>query len=214
MTLETLLAAAERDLDIVVAQDGVENVSNAYGYYIDEFLWDNTADVFALNGSKELSYVGNYIGRERIRQSLFARYGGGGRRATSMTLHQKTQPVIHVQPDGRTAYIRAKLFQLNSARDTDGSYNLGVYENKAVRERGVWKISRMDLDYTWSAGYAGGWAKVEAVARRAAPVPTLSVLPDGPLRGVIYPPYPDLATMAFHYRNPVSGREPPELLPP
>lgn len=213
-SLEAALTSAERDLDIVVAQDGIENVSNAYGYYIDEFLWDNTADVFALNGSKELSYIGNYIGRERIRRSLFARYGGGGRRAASMTLHQKTQPVIHVMPDGRTAYVRAKLFQLNSARDADGSYNLGVYENKAVRERGVWKISRMDLDYTWTAGYAGGWAKVEATPRRATPGPAFSFPPDGPLRGVMYPPYPEVATMAFHYRNPVSGREPPELLPP
>jgi hypothetical protein len=130
-----------------------------------------------------------------------------------MTLHQKTEPVIHVAPDGRTAWLRAKLFQLNSARDTAGSYNLGIYENKAVRERGVWKISRMDLDYTWTAGYTGGWARVDAAPPRA-PAPTLSVPPDGPLRGVTYPPYPQVAPMAFHYRNPVSGREPPELLPP
>jgi hypothetical protein len=27
-------------------------------------------------------------------------------------------------------------------------------------------------------------------------------------------PFPDLATMAFHYRNPVSGRDPAELLLP
>lgn len=214
-SLEALLAAAERDLDIVVAQDGIENVSNAYGYYIDEFLWDNTADVFSVDGSKELSYIGNYIGRERIRQSMFARYGGGGRRAASMTLHQKTAPVIHVAPDGRSGRIRAKLFQLNSARDGDGSYISGIYENNAVRENGVWKISRMDLDYVWTASYAGGWARVEeGVQRRFAPAGTFSYPPDGPLRGVVYPPFPEVATMAFHYRNPVSGREPPELLPP
>jgi hypothetical protein len=38
--------------------------------------------------------------------------------------------------------------------------------------------------------------------------------PDAPLRGAPAAPYPDLATMAFHYKNPVSGRDPPELLPP
>ena len=38
--------------------------------------------------------------------------------------------------------------------------------------------------------------------------------PDAPLRGAPAAPYPDLFPMAFHYRNPVSGREPPELLPP
>ena len=225
--VDDLLFAAERDLDIVVAQDGSENVSNAYGYYIDEFLWDNTADVFAVNGAKELSGVGNYIGREHIRASLFGRYGSGGRRAAGMTLHQKTAPVVTVTPDGRTAYIRTKLFQLNSARDGDGSYMQGVYENRMVRERGIWKISRMDLDYTFSAPYSTGWARVaERAARPAAPAaapapapapatpPRVMPPPDGPLRGVTVPPYPGLATMAFHYRNPVSGRDPPELLSP
>jgi hypothetical protein len=216
-SLDALLAAAERELDIVVAQDGAENISNAYGYYIDEFLWDNTADVFAVDGEKELSYIGNYIGRERIRESLFARYGRGGRRAAGMTLHQKVAPVVTVAPDARTARVRTKLFQLNSARDGDGSFISGIYENTLVRERGIWKIRRMDLDYVWNANYAGGWARVAergAPSRAPAAPAQFSPAPDGPLRGVSSAPFPQVAIMAFHYRNPVSGREPPELLPP
>jgi ABC-type nitrate/sulfonate/bicarbonate transport system substrate-binding protein len=232
-SIDALLYAAERELDIVVAQDAAENVSNAYGYYIDEFLWDNTADLFAVNGSKELAGVGNFIGRERVRESMVGRYGRGGRRATSLTLHQKVQPVVTVAPDGRSARIRSKLLQFNSSRDGDGSYIVGIYENNVVRERGVWKISRMDLDYTWNAGYSTGWARVAARATPPAPaVPATSeqtpaaaapagrppanpaLIPDAPLRGAPAAPYPDLATMAFHYRNPVSGRDPPELLPP
>jgi hypothetical protein len=74
----------------------------------------------------------------------------------------------------------------------------------------------MDLDYTWSANYLGGWAKVEP--RAAAVVSTVAPLtgpaaPDAPLRGVVSPPYPTgEVDMAFHYRNPASGREPPLLL--
>jgi hypothetical protein len=33
------------------------------------------------------------------------------------------------------------------------------------------------------------------------------------LRGVTYAPYPGVAPMAFHFANPVSGREPPERIP-
>ncbi len=165
-SVDDLLTAAERDLDIVVAQDAAENVSNAYGYYIDEYMWDNTADLFAVSGSKELAGVGNFIGRERVRESMVGRYGRGGRRAAGLTLHQKTEPVVTVAPDGRSARIRNKLLQLNSSRDGDGSYIIGIYENNVVRERGVWKISRMDLDYTWSASYSTGWARV--TPRRAA----------------------------------------------
>ena len=230
-SLEEQLTIAERDLEIASAQDGAENVANAYGYYIDEFLWDNTAELFSVNGSKELAGVGNYIGREHVRDSMVARYGRGGRRAGSMTLHQKTEPVVTVADDGRTARIREKLLQLNSSRDGDGSYIVGIYEDNIVRENGVWKISRMDLDYTWTANYSTGWARVTprrapaaaaatpatpaapAGPAPAAPRATLPP-PDGPLRGAPAAPYPDLFTMAFHYRNPVSGREPPELLPP
>ena len=64
--------------------------------------------------------------------------------------------------------LRARLFQVNSARDTPGSYISGVYENSVVREDGVWKISRMDLDYTWTAGVDGGWSRV---APEASPAP-------------------------------------------
>src|SRR5699024_1520774 len=124
------LAELDRKLSVLNAYDGAENVSNAYGYYIDEFLWDNMADVFSLDGWKELSYIGIYDGRERVRQSVVSRYGRGGRRANSMTYHQKTQPVITVAEDGHSAQIRTRLFQLNSSRDNPGSYNSGIYENR------------------------------------------------------------------------------------
>lgn len=214
-SLDDLLLAAERDLEGAVAVDASENIANAYGYYIDEFLWDNTADLFSENGSKELSYIGNYIGRERVRDSMVARYGRNGRRAGSLAIHQKTQPYVTVAPDGRSTMLRAKLFQIGSAMDSAGSFISGIYENATVKEAGVWKISRMDLDYTWTAGYANGWAKVAVTPPRApAAAPAISVAPDGPLRGVTYPPYPQVAPMAFHFRNPVSGRDPPELLAP
>ncbi|MEY2855088.1 MAG: hypothetical protein RL030_2220 [Pseudomonadota bacterium] len=214
-SLDEQLIGLERELDIALAANGAENVSNAYGYYIDEFLWDESADLFSLKGSKELSYIGTYIGREHVRESMIARYGRGGRRAASMAIHQKTEPYVTAAADGRSAQIRERLFQVNSARETPGSYISGVYENGIVREDGVWKISRMDLDYAWTASVDGGWSRVSPeVSRRFAPTtPQISIAPDAPLRGVTYAPYPGIAPMAFHFANPVSGREPPERLP-
>jgi len=207
----------ERRVRQLNAYDGAENVANAYGYYIDEFLWDGMADLFAVDGWKELSYIGTYVGRERVRQSVVSRYGRGGRRANSMTFHQKVQPVITVGEDGTSAKIRTRLFQLNSSTASAGSYNAGIYENEIVLEDGVWKILAMDLDYQWTANYATGWHRVEAGTNtRNAPAQgslTGEDAPDRPLRGVIYAPYPDAPVdMAFHYTNPVSGRAPPLLL--
>lgn len=204
-----------RQIRVLHAYNGTENVANAYGYSIDEFLWDDMADLFSRDGWKELSNVGRYTGRERIRQSVVDRYGRGGRRPNSMTFHQKTQPVITVSEDGNSASIRTRLYQLNSSLTNPGSYMSGIYENSAVLEDGVWKLSSMDLDYSWSASYIGGWSAVEV---RAAVPPTAAAMnalgseggPDAPLRGVVTPPYPmGPLDMAFHFDNPVSGRAPP-----
>ncbi|HEY8507847.1 MAG TPA: nuclear transport factor 2 family protein, partial [Steroidobacteraceae bacterium] len=213
---ESALAEIERLIRVATAYDGSENVANAYGYYIDEFLWTETGELFATDGWKELSYIGTYVGRDRVRDSMIKRYGNKGRRANSLAIHQKTQPVIHVAPDGRSAKVRTRLFQINSASDADGSYIAGIYENRTVLENGIWKIAAMDLDYTWTASYRKGWTRIEAGAqRRYAPPSQFSqdYPPDRPLRGVHYAPFPQVPDLAFHYRNPVSGRAPPVLLP-
>lgn len=211
--IESRLAEAERMVAMAEAFDGAENVSNAYGYYIDEFVWNECSDLFALQGEKELSYIGNYVGRERIRKSMITRYGNGGRRGPTMAIHQKTQPFVTVSPDGQSARIRLRLFQVNSAAAADGSYIAGIYENSVVREDGVWKISKMDLDYVWTTSYKNGWANVKGGEQRAfAPTAPFPFPPDGPLRGVSVAPFPKIDNMAFHFRNPVSGREAPVTL--
>ena len=210
--LATRLAEAERQLAVAEAFSGAENVSDAYGYYIDEFVWDDCSDLFAVNGRKELSYIGTFIGRERIRKSMIVRYGNNGRRSPGMPIHQKTQPFVTVAPDGKSARVRLRLYQVNSAAEGDGSYIAGIYENKVVLEEGVWKIDAMDLDYTWTAGYKAGWANVKDAGATRAPTTPFAYPPDAPLRGVTAPPFPKIDSMAFHFRNPVSGREPPVFL--
>jgi ketosteroid isomerase-like protein len=208
------IAAIERDLHAAKARDGAENVSTAYGYYIDEFKWDETADLFSTDGWKELSYIGNYIGRESVRKSLFARYGRNGRNPVGAAIHQKVAPYVTVLPDGR-ACARIKLFQINTAVNP-GSYVNGIYENQIVQENGVWKIAGMDLDYVFLADYKGGWAKVQpGSTARFPPKPedAARMAPDGPLRGVTFAPYPEIGPTALHFVNPVSGRQPPMLLP-
>jgi len=204
----TLLARAE-------AFDGAENISNAYGYYIDEFDWNETADLFSIDGWKELSYIGTYIGRERVRGSLFNRYGDRGRTGPNMAIHQKTQPYVTPSADGRRANIRSRLFQFNSQAEAPGSWISGIYENQAVLENGIWKIHGMDLDYVWLGDYTRGWAGIDpAASSRFAPRPEdiAKYPPDAPLRGVTFAPFPEVAPMGFHFANPVSGRRPETLL--
>jgi hypothetical protein len=211
------LPEVERQLAWASAFDGAENVSNAYGYYIDEFLWRPIGDLFSSRGWKELSYVGTYAGNERVYQSLVRRYGGGGRFVPNMQQHQKVMPVVTPSDDGRSARIHLYLFQLgNGPEARSAAQNAGHYENQAVIENGIWKIEGMDLDYIWRGGYGQGWVKVDAKpANSNAPPLALKTQypPDAELRGPNEPPWPDMLPLALHFRNPVSGREPELLLP-
>jgi len=197
-------------LALAEAFDGAENVSDAYGYYIDQFAWRDTAALFSTDGWKELSYIGTFIGRDAVRDSMITRYGEGGPSAANQTLHQKTQPYVTVLGPGR-AQVRLRLLQMNSTPTGPGSMIFGIYENQVVKENGVWRIAGMDLDYTVLADYANGWTGVNPAAsgRFAPPAEQLARFHiDAPLRGVTFAPYPRVAPMGFHFANPVSGREP------
>jgi SnoaL-like protein len=210
--LASLLTATERSVERSRAYHASENLVTAYGYYVDEFAWDETADIFSRDGWKELSYVGTYVGRERIRQSLKLRYPNG-KSPNFLTLHQIVQPVIHVSADARSAKIRARLFQLGGPAGGEGSWISGIYENTAVDEGGTWKLSGMDLDYVWTAPSHGGWVRVRTPPTAPQVTMAKAFPPDRPLRGPIAAPFPKVHALPFHYPNPVSGRVPPVLLP-
>lgn len=232
------LAALQRQIAVVTGVDAVENLNSSYGYYIDESDWNSMSDTYSLTqGTKELTGVGVYVGRERIRKALLLRGPTGGRTASFFTIHQLTQPVIHVADDGLTAHARLRLFQAGGNADgSSGSWIGGIYENTAVFENGEWKFGIQDLHHIFNASYRNGWARVgpgTGPLTGQAPSPrdqrgggisqglggaasgnsyARDFPPDRKIRARQYA-FPDIDEPAFHYVNPVSGRKPKELLP-
>ncbi len=231
-----------RQLDAAIAVDAVENLMSSYGYYIDESAWDNMAATYASKGSKEITGVGVYVGPERIREILNRRGPRTGRSPTFFTIHQLVQPVIHVSEDNTYANARLRLFQSGGNADgSSGSWIGGIYENTAFFENGEWKFGRQDLHHLFNASYRNGWARVGPSAAQTADENSPTSGPEGrAFRGggitqglggaaapnqfaADYPPdsairakqyaFPEITVTAFHYKNPVTGREPPELLP-
>jgi hypothetical protein len=219
--VESRLAELERALHAAIGVDAVENLNSSYGYYLDESAWDAMADTFAVTtGAKEITGAGVYIGRDRIRAILNLRGPRGGRGTTSFTIHQLTQPVIHISEDGKKSQARLRLFQLGgSAAGTSGSWIGGVYENTALVENGEWKFGIQDLHHTFNAPYRTGWAKYGNTGRSAPGSAarggglSTQMPPDRPIRARQYA-FPEVDEIAFHYTNPVSGRAPKDLLPP
>jgi hypothetical protein len=210
-------AKARTQIDAAAASVAIDNASNAFGNYIDDFEWENLSKTFSRNGLREAPGVGFYRGPARIFKMQSTRYGKLASPRISIPIHARTQPVIHVAPDGQSAQFRVRLLQFNSALNSSGGVMGGIYEDRAVLEDGVWRLSFVEIDhYLQTRGYADLWTRVsEGLGQQMLPnVGALRDLPpDAPLVGELAAPYPAIGKMWFHYANPVSGRRPLLMTP-
>jgi hypothetical protein len=233
------LADLERRLSRSHAYDGTENVSSAYGLYIDDFQWTQMGAIFAVNGNKQSPFTGYYLGRDRIMGAVNASWGPAPKARGSVSFHWRTQPVIHVSHDGRSTNLRTRLFQPRTSKDPAssrpefymGGFHSGMYPNdQAVLEGGIWRLWSVTIDEHYFATYdwKGGWASVVDRPDSEPPAPTrlLSVYPpdikisdlgrrEEGFRGGTGTmiEWPGILPMWFHYRNLVSGRVPERYWP-
>ena len=227
---------ARRRLMRSMAYDGTENVSAAYGYYIDDFQWPNMGAIFAEHGSKQSPFAGYYFGRERIAKAALTMYGSAPAKARAgIAFHWRTQPVINVSDDGRSANLRTRLFHPDTSKQRGGGrpdIMSGMYPNdQTVLENGVWRLWSLEIDepYFTMDGWKAGWSGVKdkppgsprpplspLVARMAPDIlmTELGKRADG-FRGGTGETveWPGILPMWFNYRNPVSGRDPPLYWP-
>ncbi|BAK66203.1 hypothetical protein SLG_15280 [Sphingobium sp. SYK-6] len=232
------LADIRRRYQRSLAYDGAENVSAAYGYYLDDFQWSKMSAIFAVEGNKQSPFAGYYMSRARIAGAADARYGAPPDMRARVVFHWRIQPVIHVSQDGRSALLRTRLIHLRTGKWSPElgqpnavGFQAGMYPNdQLVLEDGIWRLWSLTIDehYFTSPEWKGGWAAVKPTppGSGAGGSPLLKTYPpDLPMtdlgiraegfRGgtgaALY--WPDILPMWFHYRNPVSGRVPERYWP-
>lgn len=229
------LAEARRRLARSTAWDGIQNVSSAYGYFLDDSMPQGFGGVIATKGFKMSPFSGFYITRERV---LKARVSGEPPTTRpGISYHWLVQPVVQISDDGRSAKGRFRLFQPRTGKDVGkagafygASFWGGMYHDRYVLEDGVWRIWELTLDEPYISPVAwtdGVWAKSKD------PDPNL---PKRTFKGGNFPPdvpltelgkreehfaggsgntlqWPSIMPMWFSYTNPVTGRV-PELYQP
>ena len=196
-----LYALARRVSRLEDAQ-AIENLHNAWGYYMDRRQWDDAADLFADDGTQELALRGVYKGKARVRAS-YELFGPQGLRQGEVFDHAMYQPVIHVSDDGLTARARIREFSMEGRYGVDARIGGGIYENEYVKQAGVWKIARQHLYTTFLADYEKGWSH----GALEAPGQSATLPPDAP-PSFTYEAFPTYYVMPFHYPNPVTGLSP------
>ncbi len=206
--VDALVAQAEQQVARAKDFHEIDNLTSAYGYYLDKNLWNDLANLFSANGSIELAQRGAYIGRERVRAFLFNVFGKEGPSENRLGNHVQYQAVIHVAPGGESAKVRSRMMQqLNFG--PRASMGASLYENEFVKENGVWKFSIDHTFNTWTAGYDGGWVRSPG---RTVPGPSRTFPPDTPPT-FTFQMFPTVYEIPFHYPHPVTGRATSTRLP-
>lgn len=192
------------ELGILQDKDEIQRLQYSYGFFIDNRMFREMADLFADSGAyMEIGERGLYRGKERIHQFLLEVLGENrwGLATDEVINHVQQQMLITVDPNRRHARARSRAeVQGNSPPGTPQLLLAdGVYENEYVREDGRWKILGIRVAMTYYAA-----VQRERVWFATAP-PSTRMPPDAPSQ----PAVPELGRQfnAWHFRHPVAGYE-------
>lgn len=192
------IAQLQADIANMEAENTIENLQGIFGFYIDKNQWSQAADLFADDGTVEISGEGVYVGKAHITQ-YFESKGSAGPQPGILNEHMQLQPVITVYTGG-TAKGRWHHFSQEAVAGVSHHWGTGIYENEYVLQNGVWKISKLHLYSSMRTPYDAGWG----VTALPVTTPSATLPPDLPPT-IVYENYPAVFVPPFHYENPVTG---------
>lgn len=202
---DTQIAALTDRVERLEATRAIKKLQRAFGYYVDRGLWTEAADLFADDGTVEIGADGLYAGKARIREYLMRLHGGQegliyGQLNEWVTL----QPAVEVAANGTSATARWRDLGMLGQYKKHAEWRDGIYENRYVKDGGVWKIAALHLMVNFSSPYASGWARLkdgEGLARSQA---SIDFPPDR--RPPVAAAFPATQLPPFQARHPVTGK--------
>src|SRR6516162_1531353 len=152
------------EAQVIAAEDisALKRLQREYGYYVDKGMWEDVADLYSADAVANYP-AGTYVGHDSIRKHLYMNVGGGqvgenGLPDNRIYDHLNIQPVVHLDPGGKTAKGRWRAFAMFGGYGGGATWAEGAYEMTYAKENGVWKIKTLDYHSGFAAPYSTGWA--------------------------------------------------------
>jgi hypothetical protein len=205
--LEERVSAQEKELTTLKDIEAIKKLQKAYGYYVEHMMYQEIVDCFSDSPDVMLDWLeGKYLGKEGVRKYFeFMKVSPPDFR------HQVMQiaGIVDIDPDGKTASGRWYAFGgifIPREEAPRRSFVSGIYENRYIKEDGIWKLLSIKWTIPYAVRIAEGWAMPEDVNRPylagefRGPRPDIDIDRDDMryLSGAIFP---------FHYKHPVTGKD-------
>ncbi len=220
--LENRLADLEQRLTVREDELDIRKLQYLYGYLIDKCLYNETVDLFTDDGEVRF-FGGIWKGKEGVRRLYVERFqkrfthGNNGPIDGFLLDHPQIQDIINVQPDGVTAFGRARsMMQAGRHKDYEGDaphlkarqwWEGGIYENTYKKVDGVWRMHSLNYMPIWHGHYESGWAHTPP---EFVPFPKVTYPEDPTGPDVLIEDnwlWPTHKITPFHMKHPVTGEE-------
>jgi len=213
--LEAQMAALTARIALQEDVQAIRTLQFAYGYFMDKCMFAEIVDLFA--DDAELHFMGGvFKGKAGARRLYGGASGLSGPAHGMLFEHIIAQDIVHVAPDRCSAEGRFRTFMQGgvhrSKQDAPASIppqflEAGIYENRYVRDNGVWKFARFDYRVVYQCDFTTGWADApDAPLMVRAHQVTFPDNPSGPDAIEAQPDrWPRAVVMPFHYHHPVTG---------
>ncbi len=196
--LQTQVAQLAHQIQDSADYIAINNLEDAYGYYVDKTKWNEVTDLFTDDATIEIGLRGVYKGKPRI--LAYMRHLGNLDYGTVFN-HSQLQPVVHIDPDGIHAHARFRSYMQVGVLKARAQWGDAIYENDYLKENGVWKIQHEHSYFIYYVHATSGWDQ----GGDPPPGPLKDLPPDEPIT-FNYKLYPDVYVPPFHYKNPVTGK--------
>jgi hypothetical protein len=221
VSLEARLRQMQKQIARLEDTHAVRTLHFKYGYYIDMCLYNEAVDLFAEDC--QLNFLnGIYLGKAGARrlyvewfQKLFTN-GHNGPIHGFLLDHLQLQDIVDVADDGKTADGRFRVLMAGGQHESKQPrvqnfpaqcWEAGIYENRYVKDKGVWKIQHLNYNMLWQADYEPGWAK--SGVHLPPLTRTFPEDPRGPdkLMPSVPNTWPNTRVVPFHYPHPVTRKK-------
>jgi hypothetical protein len=194
------LGQIEQRIAAMNDEDQIRNLQNMYGYYADRKMWSDVVDLFSADGQYEIAGLGVWNGPKSIRRAL-ERDGPEGLKSGEVNDELQLSVIVTVDASGVEARARGMTLGMLSPKLGEAYWATGVFENRYVKQDGVWRVREMHQFPQMKADYYQGWGKSSVPEAK----PARANAPDHPSSAQRSPQLSG-AIPAFTFDNPATGK--------